>query len=77
MYVGLIPVNILYNYYFTENVVQQETMDILNKYLEETGKNNFRVPFMCLKNDLFQSNMITDKDEIDTVVSVKRYLEID
>ncbi|MFN8284633.1 MAG: hypothetical protein U0U67_15530 [Chitinophagales bacterium] len=76
VYAGLIPVKKLYDFYFTENVVQQETMDIVNEYLNSTGKENYRVPFMAINSNLMDTK-IMDEIKEDTVVSVKKYLDID
>lgn len=76
IYMGLVPIKTVYDFYFTENVVKQETMDILNDYLKTSGKENYRVPFMAIKSELFQSDA-AGETQVETVVSVKKYLDID
>lgn len=74
IYIGLVPIRLLYDFYFTEKVVEQDTMDIMNEYLKSTGKENFRVPFMVVESDKQENISVTENQNIK---SIKKSLDID
>lgn len=75
LHVGCISVKMLLEYFIEVNVLKDETLTIVNNYVNDKGISNYKLPFMVI--DLPNAPVVEDVKNEDVIQSVKKYLTID